>query len=144
GVKIQPPLTQEPFDPGTREPVRWTPSPLSIQVHQWARRWLAERWDEWQPRTRASAIEVLVRFVPLVAGGESEQPPDGYRDTQQMGLPAQPGWSVRLPCRCRRVARDERDAVVRRMFGCHAPNRAVDHQSTLRHAQLQTAWTGPA
>ena len=48
-------------------------------MHHWARRWLAEQWDEWQPRTRASAIEVLVRFVPLVSHGDAEPPPDGLR-----------------------------------------------------------------
>jgi integrase len=70
---------REPFDPDTAEPARWAPPPPSIQMHHWARRWLAEQWDEWQPRTRASAIEVLVRFVPLVTHGDAEPPPDGLR-----------------------------------------------------------------
>jgi hypothetical protein len=33
-----------------------------VRVHEWSRRWLAEQWQEWQPRTRASAAEALGRF----------------------------------------------------------------------------------
>ena len=27
--------------------------------------WLTEQWSEWQPRTRASAVEALARFVTI-------------------------------------------------------------------------------
>lgn len=40
--------------------------PLSeLGVHEWVRRWLAEQWVEWQPRTRNSAVEALARFTVL-------------------------------------------------------------------------------
>lgn len=39
-------------------------------LHTWCRRWLAEQWDEWSPRTRFSACEALVRFLALAADTE--------------------------------------------------------------------------
>lgn len=56
----------EEFDLSTGEPLSWSPSGSDLAVHSWARRWLLDNWDEWQPRTRASAIEGLARFVPLL------------------------------------------------------------------------------
>ena len=54
----------EPFDPTTGEPASWLPSVADeLRVHTWVRRWLADQWVEWAPRTRASAIEAMVRFV---------------------------------------------------------------------------------
>ena len=53
----------EEFDRASGEPVSWTPLPGDTQIHQWARRWLADQWTEWQPRTRRSAVEALVKFV---------------------------------------------------------------------------------
>jgi integrase len=67
------------FDPVTAEPVSWQPGSDEVQVHMWARRWLAEQWPEWQPRTRASAIEALARFVPLAVVSRSTAPPQNIR-----------------------------------------------------------------
>jgi len=55
----------EPFDDDTGEPVSLLPGSSDTPIHLWARRWLAEQWPEWQPRTRTSAVDALVRFVPL-------------------------------------------------------------------------------
>jgi len=56
----------EAFDEQTGEPVSWQPLADQVQAHEWARRWLAEQWPEWAPRTRASAVEALTRLVPLL------------------------------------------------------------------------------
>ena len=56
----------ERFDRVTGEPESWGTAPDERPVFRWAREWLAEQWSEWQPRTRASAIEAMSRFVPLV------------------------------------------------------------------------------
>src|SRR5688500_9845922 len=54
----------ERFDETTGEPVSWQPDArVDITVFDWARRWLADQWPEWQPRTRHSAVEALARFV---------------------------------------------------------------------------------
>ena len=55
----------EPFSIFNGEPESWSPQASDVQCHEWARRWLAEQWHEWQPRTRFSAVEALARFVPL-------------------------------------------------------------------------------
>ena len=55
----------ERFDPATGEPHSWSPTGGGLGVHRWARQWLREQWPEWAPRTRASAIEALARFVVL-------------------------------------------------------------------------------
>jgi hypothetical protein len=36
----------------SRQPESWLPQGDEVRVHSWARRWLAEQWPEWQPRTR--------------------------------------------------------------------------------------------
>ena len=56
----------EAFDDQTGEPVSWQPLADEAQAHEWARRWLAEQWPEWAPRTRSSAVEALTRLVPLL------------------------------------------------------------------------------
>lgn len=56
----------EPFDSTSGEPDSWTITDSDMGIHTWARRWLADQWDEWQPRTRDSAVEAIARFVPLV------------------------------------------------------------------------------
>ena len=61
----------EPFDEVTGEPLSWRPSPDDVQVHIWARRWLAEEWPEWAPRTRVSAVEAIARFVPLLLAADA-------------------------------------------------------------------------
>lgn len=69
----------EHFDGATGEPASWAPSPDDVTVHEWARRWVAEQWEEWQPRTRASAIEALSRFVPLAVSDRGSETPDDVR-----------------------------------------------------------------
>jgi hypothetical protein len=49
-----------------------------MRVHEWSRRWLAEQWAAWQPRTRASATEALARFI-TIAIEHNVKPPDGLR-----------------------------------------------------------------
>jgi hypothetical protein len=51
------------FDEATGEPESWHAPMADLHVHEWTRQWLAQHWDEWQPRTRASAAEALARFV---------------------------------------------------------------------------------
>ena len=43
-----------------------------------ARRWLSEQWQEWQPRTRTSAVEALARFTTITIRAGAK-PPDGLR-----------------------------------------------------------------
>jgi hypothetical protein len=59
--------TGERFELRTGEPLAWTAAATAaeVSVFEWARRWLAEQWPEWQPRTRRSAVEALSRLVPL-------------------------------------------------------------------------------
>ncbi len=53
--------------------------PLSdVRVQEWARRWLAEQWQEWQPRTRTSAAEALARFI-TIAVSNGAKVPEGLR-----------------------------------------------------------------
>ena len=66
------------FDETSGEPQAWQ-TPLSdLRVHEWARRWLAEQWPEWQPRTRASAAEALARFT-TIAVRAGATPPEELR-----------------------------------------------------------------
>ena len=66
------------FEETSGEPEAWQ-TPLSdLRVHEWARRWLAEQWQEWQPRTRASATEAMARFI-TIAVDRGPKPPDGLR-----------------------------------------------------------------
>jgi integrase len=70
----------ERFDAATGEPDSWLRNAAAdVQVYAWARRWLAEQWPEWQPRTRASAVEALARFAPLVHLPMAPAPPEGLR-----------------------------------------------------------------
>ena len=66
------------FDETTGEPESWQTPLADVRVHEWSRRWLAEQWQEWQPRTRASATEALARFVTL-AVDRSAKTPEGLR-----------------------------------------------------------------
>jgi hypothetical protein len=50
------------FDETTGEPESWQTPLRNVRVHEWSRRWLAEQWQEWQPRTRALVSEALGRF----------------------------------------------------------------------------------
>jgi integrase len=67
------------FDRQTGEPVTWRPAAEQLQVHAWARLWVAEQWHDWAPRTRRSAVEALSRFLPLVSDPGAPEPPDGLR-----------------------------------------------------------------
>ena len=69
----------ERFDPASGEPTSWLESDADCPMHEWARRWLAEQWSEWQPRTRTSAVEALSRFVPLVLRREAPTPGEDLR-----------------------------------------------------------------
>ena len=66
------------FDETTGEPESWQMPLRDLRVHEWSRRWLAEQWQEWQPRTRTSATEGLARFV-TIAVEHGAKTPDGLR-----------------------------------------------------------------
>ncbi len=66
------------FDESSGEPDAWQTPLGDLGVHEWARRWLAEQWAEWQPRTRTSAVEALARFA-TIAVRAGAKPPDGLR-----------------------------------------------------------------
>jgi integrase len=70
----------ERFDRVTGEPVSWVPSAgESTPLLDWARRWVAEQWDEWAPRTRKGNVYSLARFLPLATIGTASKPPAGLR-----------------------------------------------------------------
>ena len=73
------------FDETTGEPEAWQTPLADLRVHEWCRRWLGEQWQEWQPRTRASATEALARFV-TVAVERGSKTPDGLRVYLYMAL----------------------------------------------------------
>jgi len=73
------------FDPETGEPSSWNLPLADLGIHTWARRWLAEQWPEWQPRTRTSAVEALARFTSLTIQ-ERAEPPEGLRAYLQRAL----------------------------------------------------------
>jgi len=68
----------ERFDVTTCEPESWQMPLRDVRVHEWSRRWLADQWQEWQPRTRASATEALARFI-TIAVEHGAKPPEGLR-----------------------------------------------------------------
>jgi len=69
------------FDQRTCEPASWSEqqAAVDLSVFEWCRRWLAEQWPEWQPRTRRSAIEAVSRFVPLAVVDDAPTPPPTMR-----------------------------------------------------------------
>ena len=69
----------ERFDRRTGEPESWAPAASEMQVHAWARLWVAGEWADWAPRTRRSAVEALSRFLPLVCDPKAPTPPAGLR-----------------------------------------------------------------
>lgn len=72
----------EVFDEVTGEPMSWQPlpeQPDQVQAHAWARRWLAEQWSEWAPRTRVSQVEAITRLVPLLVAPIAPAPPKTLR-----------------------------------------------------------------
>ncbi len=66
------------FDETTGEPESWQTPLREVRVHEWSRRWLAEQWQEWQPRTRVSATESLARFI-TIATEQGAKTPEGLR-----------------------------------------------------------------
>ena len=78
GSMLQAVQAGDRFDPVSGEPESWQPSLRDVRVHEWARRWLGEQWQEWQPRTRTSACEALARFVST-AVEHGAKPPEGLR-----------------------------------------------------------------
>ena len=66
------------FDESTGEPESWQMPLSEMRVHEWARRWLAEQWQEWQPRTRTSAAEAMARFI-TIAVAPGAKVPEGLR-----------------------------------------------------------------
>ena len=66
------------FDETSGEPDAWQTPLADLHVYEWARRWLTEQWSEWQPRTRASAVEALARFV-TIAIRSGATPPEEWR-----------------------------------------------------------------
>lgn len=77
----------ERFDRRTGEPVSWAPAADEMQVYAWARRWVAEEWQDWAPRTRQSIVESLARFVPLVRDPSAPEPPEELRAYLARTLP---------------------------------------------------------
>jgi integrase len=75
------------FDLDTGEPASWSLPLADLGVHQWARRWLAEQWAEWQPRTRASAVEALARFTWLAVKPKADVPADLRRYVAETLVP---------------------------------------------------------
>jgi len=65
----------ELFDDSTGEPSSWH-NAGEVPVHHWVRRWLAEQWDEWQPRTRRGTVEEMSRFVPLLVKPAAPEGPE--------------------------------------------------------------------
>ena len=66
----------ERFDGELCLPVSWVQS-TKPQVHVYARTWLAEQWPEWQPRTRASALDALSKWLPMLAEDTRRPVPNG-------------------------------------------------------------------
>ncbi|MGH9155595.1 MAG: tyrosine-type recombinase/integrase [Acidimicrobiales bacterium] len=75
----------ERFDEETGEPESWQAPLRDVLMHEWARRWLAEQWQEWQPRTRASATEALARLLAVTIR-DGATPPAGLRRYLQVAL----------------------------------------------------------
>ncbi|MFN3217903.1 MAG: tyrosine-type recombinase/integrase [Acidimicrobiales bacterium] len=88
----------EPFDRATGEPLAWAPNADDATVFEWSRRWLAEQWPEWQPRTRASAVEALARFVSLAVLDGAPSPPDDLRAFATRALAPDGRAGVADPC----------------------------------------------
>ena len=111
---------RRPLRRSRRRAVSWLPRDGATQMHIWVRRWLAEQWPEWAPRTRTSAIEALVRFVPLVVVTEATEPPPGLRSyllsTLQPDFQGEVVGAVRRVARCLELAPDgvESGAACRR------------------------------
>jgi integrase len=82
------------FDPQDGRPESWSPRGADAQLHVWARRWVAEQWPEWAPRTRNEDVYALSRLIPLTTRrGATPAPADlrrYLRDTLQPGCAIDP------------------------------------------------------
>lgn len=78
GSLLQAVQSGDRFDPESGEPESWQPALRYVRHHDWARRWLGEQWQEWQSRTRASAVEALARFVTIAIERDAKLP-EGLR-----------------------------------------------------------------
>lgn len=74
GALLQAVQDGDRFDLTTGEPESWQMPLADLPVHHWTRRWLAEQWPEWQPRSRTSATEALARFVTLAVRPDADRP----------------------------------------------------------------------
>lgn len=83
----------ELFDDDTGEPLSWRPAERGMTVYAWSKRWLAEQWPEWQPRTRDSAVEAIARFVPLAVSSIAPPAPVGVR--AHLKIHMRPGAPIR-------------------------------------------------
>jgi integrase len=75
----------ESFDATTGDPESWS-TVEAPPVHVWVRRWIAEQWEEWQPRTRRGTVEEMSRFVPLVVQPSASVAPVNVRLYLQQAL----------------------------------------------------------
>ena len=105
------------FDETSGEPEAWQTPLADMRVHEWSRRWLGDQWQEWQPRTRASATEALARFI-TIAVERGAQPPEGLRVYLYTELVpgADPGLDVQferwMAKHCLTLAELDRDRIA--------------------------------
>jgi integrase len=82
------------FEPQTGRPESWSPRGADTQLHVWARRWVAEQWPEWAPRTRNEDVYAVSRLIPLATRRGAAPPPADLRrylrDTLQPGSEIDP------------------------------------------------------
>ena len=67
----------EPFDEATGAPTSWLAPEVDRTVYKWTRKWLADQWPEWAPRTRMSGTEALSRLVAFA----TDEPPHSGVDS---------------------------------------------------------------
>ena len=114
----------ERFDMTTGEPESWETTLPDVRMHDWARRWVAEQWQEWQPRTRATAAEALA----LAARAHH---PAGRRTSGQP--PAVPPTHARPGHRTRpRPARRGMAGQAQHLAGRDRPRACRGHRSPTR------------
>lgn len=68
----------ETFDVVRGLPASWTATPAPTVV-TWARQWVSDEWDTWQPRTRSSVLEALAHWLPLLVDERATARPDGMK-----------------------------------------------------------------
>lgn len=65
------------FDPSTGLPAEWTGSTDSFA--EYCAAWVERQWKTWAPRSRHSALEALVRAIPLMVPARAPEPPENIR-----------------------------------------------------------------